>query len=112
MLGGDGAGSFSTPLATLHKFNGWADLFLATPAAGLRDSYLQLGWATGRWRLTGVYHRFAADQGGARFGNEADFSATYRWRERSRFVLKLADYAADGFGTDTRKLSLQWDLAL
>ncbi len=28
--------SFQTPLATLHKFNGWADLFLTTPAAQIR----------------------------------------------------------------------------
>ncbi|MCX7677420.1 MAG: alginate export family protein, partial [Alteraurantiacibacter sp.] len=27
--------AFQTPLATLHKFNGWTDQFLATPAAGL-----------------------------------------------------------------------------
>ncbi|MFT6903011.1 MAG: hypothetical protein ACJAXS_003232, partial [Colwellia sp.] len=30
---------FSTPLATLHKFNGWADQFLGTPKEGLVDLY-------------------------------------------------------------------------
>lgn len=34
--------AFQTPLATLHKFNGWADKFLATPGAGLEDTYLSL----------------------------------------------------------------------
>ena len=34
-LGGDGTNAFQTPLATLHKFNGWADKFLSTPANGL-----------------------------------------------------------------------------
>ena len=33
--------SFQTPLATLHKFNGWADQFLLTPGTGLQDTYLQ-----------------------------------------------------------------------
>jgi hypothetical protein len=38
-LGSDHNVGFKTPLATLHAFNGWADQFLATPAAGLRDTY-------------------------------------------------------------------------
>jgi len=33
----DGVKGFATPLATLHKWNGWADKFLATPATGLQD---------------------------------------------------------------------------
>ncbi|MCC7197916.1 MAG: alginate export family protein, partial [Gammaproteobacteria bacterium] len=32
--------AFQTPLATLHKFQGWADKFLTTPSAGIRDYYL------------------------------------------------------------------------
>jgi hypothetical protein len=32
LLGSDnGEYGFATPLATLHKFNGWADQFLGTP---------------------------------------------------------------------------------
>ena len=43
VLGADsGAGvGFATPLATLHAFNGWADQFLGTPAAGLEDCLRQ-----------------------------------------------------------------------
>ena len=42
-LGSDnGAYGFSTPLATLHKFNGWADQFLGTPAQGLVDTSVTL----------------------------------------------------------------------
>ena len=42
--------ALQTPLATLHKFNGWADLFLTTPNAGLEDAYcLEL-------RRTGIGH--------------------------------------------------------
>ena len=40
VLSGDtsaGGTSFQTPLATGHKFNGWADIFLSTPTDGLVD---------------------------------------------------------------------------
>jgi hypothetical protein len=39
VLGSDNNVGFRTPLATLHAFNGWADVFLNTPGAGLRDWY-------------------------------------------------------------------------
>ena len=43
VLGSDsGQYGFATPLATLHKFNGWADLFLGTPAEGLEDRYISI----------------------------------------------------------------------
>ena len=45
--GSSGKGRFQTPLATLHKFNGWADKFLSTPLFGLEDLYLQLSGKVG-----------------------------------------------------------------
>ena len=58
----DGAGGFSTPLATLHKFNGWTDQFLATPAEGLTDFYVSATGkvAGGTWLI--AYHDFASDE--------------------------------------------------
>ncbi len=44
VLGGDGINAFQTPLATLHKFNGWADAFLTTPANGLSDFYVSASY--------------------------------------------------------------------
>ena len=45
VLGGDDSTvlneAFQTPLATLHAFQGWADVFLSTPAAGIDDKYLK-----------------------------------------------------------------------
>ena len=38
--------AFYTPLASLHKFNGDADLFLNTPDVGLQDIKLKLGYDT------------------------------------------------------------------
>jgi len=54
--------AFSTPLATGHKFNGWADKFLATPTGGLEDFNVRLGYkAKGFGKLLAVYHNFTAD---------------------------------------------------
>ncbi len=39
ILEGTGSKGFTTPLATLHKFQGWADKFLTTPADGIDDRY-------------------------------------------------------------------------
>ena len=39
---GNGVKGFTTPLATLHKFQGWADKFLATPVNGIEDEYVNL----------------------------------------------------------------------
>ena len=42
IMEGNGPGrgkGFTTPLGTLHKFQGWADKFLTTPPNGLEDLY-------------------------------------------------------------------------
>ncbi len=40
VMEGNGVRGFSTPLATLHKFDGWADKFLTTPPNGLERRYV------------------------------------------------------------------------
>ena len=80
-LEGDGVRGFSTPLATLHAFQGWADAFLTTPRDGIRDLYLGAVFSTPPWpgqspaTLTAVLHDFTDDDGGVRFGTEFDASA-------------------------------------
>ena len=107
--------SFQTPLATLHKFNGWADKFLVTPANGLRDAYGSLAYS---WKklgkidtlaLAAIYHRYNSDRASQYYGDEIDLSAVAKVK-RYTFTLKYADYRASGFATDTRKLwaSLEW----
>jgi hypothetical protein len=109
--------SFQTPLATLHKFNGWADKFLVTPPNGLRDAYGSLGYG---WKKVGridaitlaaIYHRFGSDRLGLRYGDEVDLQAVAKLK-RYTFMLKYADYQARGFATDTKKLwaSIEWAL--
>ena len=94
VLGGDGTYGFSTPLATVHAFNGWADRFLSTPAEGLEDTYLSLGGKAGGFRLKAVYHTFTADAADHDFGQELDLVAIRPLSEGLTLVLKYADYTA------------------
>jgi len=75
MLGSDGGmARFVTPLATLHKFNGWADVFLDNGGtAGLRDFYAYVSPKL-PWKLSGklVYHHFRDDATNSALGNEFD----------------------------------------
>lgn len=109
----DGAASFKTPLATLHKFNGWADKFLGTPATGLRDFYVNLGYvAKGTdsfldgTKFVAFYHKFSADFGGADYGTEWDFLISKKIMKHYSVGLKYARYNADTYATDTSKLWL------
>jgi len=104
VLGGGDDGSFNTPLATLHKFNGWADRFLATPADGLQDAFLSIGATLGEWNLVGIYHDFSADSGGASWGSELDAQVVYTAPWKQKVVLKLARYDADQWAWDTDKI--------
>src|SRR5690606_32258677 len=63
VLGGDGHYGFSTPFATLHAFNGWADRFPATPVNGLDDRYIGIGGKIGKAAWAASYHDFRADHG-------------------------------------------------
>lgn len=96
-------GHFNTPLATLHKFNGWADMFLFTPDAGLEDLFFKANGKLGpvKWLL--AYHLFDANDGGATYGNEFDALFTYKTSWKQTFGLKGAFYSADDFKTDTNK---------
>lgn len=98
-------GKFSTPLATLHKFNGWADQFLATPADGLEDLYLSLsGKFDPSFAWVVVYHDFAAESSSRNFGSEIDAQITYGTKWGQSFGLKAALYDADEHNVDTDKL--------
>jgi hypothetical protein len=112
LLGGDGTKGFSTPLATLHRFQGWADKFLATPPDGIDDRYVTLAYTRkplgpfSSVAAQAVWHRLRAERGPVGYGDELDLQLQATWQ---RFVamIKYADYDADQFSTDTRKLWLQ-----
>ncbi len=98
-LGGNGTIGFSTPLATLHAFNGWADLFLATPVNGLDDGYvsasylLPLGFADLKsLKGTAVYHRYTTAHLNEGIGSEWDLSAELTVDSNASFLVKYAAY--------------------
>ncbi len=92
---GDGVG-FKTPLATLHAFNGWADLFLTTPAAGLHDTYLK-GTANlpGGLSLLVSQHWFGTDRAGADPGREFNLQAARKFGPHVGALLKYANFRRD-----------------
>lgn len=92
-LGSDRGQAFRTPLATLHAFNGWADIFLTTPSAGLRDSYARAGFTLPPGlTLAAWYHRFESAGGGSRLGEEIDVQASRRVGRHVTAVAKLAAF--------------------
>ena len=103
-LGGDNGVGFKTPLATLHKFQGFADKFLATPGTGIEDIYIKAGTKFGKVGLTAVWHDLKASEGSMDLGTELDFVASYAFNKKVKGLLKYATYDADGAGTDTDKL--------
>jgi hypothetical protein len=116
LLGSDGVTAFATPLATLHAFQGWADKFLVTPAAGIEDRYVRFSYPLGkRGQFSNIaavafFHDFTADVGDASFGEELDLQLVAR-TERVALTLKYADYRADELFTDTDKLWVSVDYA-
>jgi len=114
VLGSDGVQGFATPLATLHAFQGWADKFLATPAAGIEDAYVRFNYPLGkRGRFTNVaavavFHDYDSDVGSTHFGQELDLQLVAR-TERMALTAKYADYRADALLTDTQKVWVSVD---
>ena len=118
LLGSEGGKAFQTPMATLHKFNGWADLFLTTPANGLEDIYGGIAVKFPKVKaLPGlnaavVYHDFKSDVGSTDYGTEWDASLGFKIGKKMSLLAKYADYNADKFSVDTSKFWLQLEYAL
>ncbi len=107
VLGSDnGVKGFTTPLATLHKFQGFADMFLSTPDTGVQDTYVKLAGKVGSTKLAVIYHDFAADFGSANYGSEIDLVANFKINDNYGFLAKYASYSSDDFAVDTNKLWL------
>ena len=115
-LGSDGGvAAFQTPLATLHAFQGWADLFLTTPAGGVRDYQVSLrrGFTLpllGQTTAQVAYHEFDSAFGGASYGSEWNASLGFRLGPVA-VQAKYANFDSDGFASDTEKFWLQAEYA-
>jgi hypothetical protein len=89
----DGLSAFQTPLGTNHLFQGWADLFLVTPNAGIKDTFLSFGGKVFDIALSGEYHRYKSDEDyrtigdsasdftGSKYGSELDLAAAYTYKK-------------------------------
>lgn len=102
----DGVKAFTTPLATLHKFNGWADQFLATPSEGLDDNYVKVAGKIGKGKWMVAYHSYSANKPSAAvddLGSEINLQYVTKI---SKFPIgvRYANYSAGDVKVDTNKL--------
>ena len=112
-LGSDGGvAAFQTPMATLHAFQGWADVFLTTPAGGVRDYYAGVSKSVTDIPVLGginaavTYHEFDSDFGGIDYGSEWDASLGFKIGKVG-LLAKYANYNAKNYAVDTEKFWLQ-----
>ena len=103
----DGAFGFSTPLATLYKFNGWSDQFLGTPSQGLVDTNITLAGKVlgGGWKV--VYHNFEADDASDTvddLGSELNLSYMKKYGKHYSAGIRYAAYSAGDIKVDADKL--------
>lgn len=113
-----GLSAFQTPLGTNHLFQGWTDLFLTTPNAGIRDTFITLGGKKGEFALLAELHHIASDRPfdvasggtGTHYGNELDLAGTWTrgpWMARIEYArFREADVLTTGRKRDTDKLWL------
>ncbi len=106
---GDPGDKFSTPFATLHKFNGFADVFLNTPDGGLEDNYIQLATnfdmpaLAAPLTVAATYHDFNSDAGSNSYGNELDLNVIAPLSKRMKLGLRYADFnGKNGLGDTNR----------
>lgn len=108
LLSGDGSYAFQTPFGTNHKFQGFADIFVAAiPAFGVEDLYASVVTKLGGVKLVAAWHQFTADTGGQDLGTELDLVAAKKLKCGVSLLAKFADYSADTHAVDTRRLWLQ-----
>jgi hypothetical protein len=113
ILAGNGTTGFSTPLATLHKFQGWVDKFLTTPPNGIDDRYATfttLFKGVGpldTLTLVAAYHTYESDRLGIDYGDELNLSVAGKY-QRFTGMLKYGDYhQGDPAFRDTKKFWAQ-----
>lgn len=117
-LGADNGFALQTPLATLHKFNGTADVFLTTPPAGLADAYASASYKFGDiGALKGIqgnltWHQFDSDAGDIEYGTEWDAQIGFKIRQFA-VLAKYARYDAVAFPVsgDVEKFWLQLEFS-
>ncbi len=104
--------AFITPLATLHAFQGWADLFLITPSTGVIDNNLSLLYQMPshmKLYLKAIYHHFSAQAINQDFGDEIDLAIGSHFNKYLSWSVMYADFFNANQGAsfvDTQKVWL------
>jgi hypothetical protein len=104
----DGKYAFQTPLGTNHLFQGWADVFLATPRQGMQDTFVTLTGGIEKAKLIARYHVFKAEENfetlgstaknpktGDSYGSEFDLSVAYPFTDKISGKLEYARFMED-----------------
>jgi hypothetical protein len=106
--------NFGTPLATGHKFNGWADV-ASSANGGLKDFNVRLGYtAKGFGKLLAVYHDFTADTAAAGASDDkgTEFDAVYTNKipgvNNLTGLLKYADFSKGKVAGTTNDVQKIW----
>jgi hypothetical protein len=97
LLSGNGQYAFQTPLATVHAYQGWADLFIVTPPQGIRDAYAGIAGGPKWAKLMVTYHDFRPDAKSAalsRYGSEWDGQVVHVFDRHWKVGLTDAYYHA------------------
>ena len=116
---------FDTLFSTAHKFNGWADEFLATNGGtlndGLQDMYLQVGTKIAGNKVLVVYHYFDTTENNSAadphfdkpYGDEFDALVSRTFTKHVSALLKYAYYdawsaSAHGIANPTHDRQVFW----
>ena len=111
---------FDTLFSTAHKFNGWADQFLATNGGtlrdGLQDCYAQVGTKLWGTKFLAIYHYFDTTEDQAfdsSYGDEIDLLVARKLGTNLSGLLKYANYSEDdssanGFANPTTDTEIFW----
>jgi len=93
---GSAASGFATPLATLHKFNGWSDVMLATASNGssngLKDLAFTVGYKLKRGKVFATYHKFDSVTNSLDYGSEFDLAYGRTILDNVKLLVKAALY--------------------
>ena len=112
-LGSDeGNGSFETPLATVHKFAGWADVFAgqslfgaAFGGVGLEDTYFSVATKQFGAKFVAAYHMYDPDEDAAfdSFGDEINLLALKPITKKFVLGAKYASFSGESDAPTTDK---------
>lgn len=107
-LGSDNGVGYQFPLGTNHKFNGFADRFLATPAGGLTDLYTSVGTTLScGTKVAAAYHYFYDDGFDVALGQEIDLVASKDLGRGISVLGKAAYFLGQNGQPDTTRVSLE-----